>query len=258
LSRTLKLTIAYDGTAYVGWQRQTEGTSIQGLLEAALAEIEGRGVDLAAASRTDAGVHALAQVASTRLSHPMDPPTVVRALNARLPDDVRVVGSEMAADTFHARFDAVSKTYRYRLLSGGIPNPFERRYAWWVPMALDDGKMARAARSLEGTHDFSAFRSSGSPVQTTVRTITRSEVRRVDACEPLAGEMAGTASLVTIELTGTGFLRHMVRAIAGTLVEVGSGRRPPEKVADLLRGAGRPAAGPTAPPQGLFLVSVDY
>ena len=243
--RTLKLTLAYDGRRFVGWQRQREGDSIQGRLEAALARFEGAPVIVHGAGRTDAGVHALGQVASVRLTAAHDPATLVRGLNAQLPDDIRVLTVEEQGDGFHARFSARSKTYRYQIRNAPIASPFERAYVWHLaePLALE--AMARAAAVLVGTHDFAAFRSAGSDVSTTVRTVTRSVWREA-------------AGLLTYEISGDGFLRHMVRAVVGTLVDIGRGWRPPEDVAALLQGGTRAQAGATAPPHGLFLVGVDY
>jgi tRNA pseudouridine38-40 synthase len=243
--RTLKLTLAYDGTRFVGWQRQAEGESIQGLLEEALARLEGAPVSVAGAGRTDAGVHAEGQVATATVLFPHDPAVVLRALNAQLPPDVRVVAAEDAPAGFHARFDARSKSYRYQLANTPVMSPFLRAYAWHVPEPLDDGAMREAAAALIGTHDFAAFQSAGSDVATTIRTIARSE-------------LASRGHLLVYEVSGSGFLRHMVRAIAGTLVEVGRGWRAPGDVRALLEGGSRSRAGATAPAHGLVLVKVEY
>ena len=255
LTRTLKLTISYDGTRLVGWQRQAEGVSVQGLLEEALARFEGAPVAVHGAGRTDAGVHALGQVASVRMTseHPLD--SVGRGLNACLPPDVRVIGVQEAAEDFHARFSARSKTYRYQLCNTTTVSPFERAYVWHVPEALDVDRIRTAAHALVGTHDFAAFRSAGGDTKGTVRTITSSEV--------VSGAVGGwpdtsMGTLVVYEVSGDGFLRHMVRAIVGTLVEIGCGRRPAASIAALLAGGSRSLAGVTAPPQGLFLVRVVY
>jgi tRNA pseudouridine38-40 synthase len=257
--RTLKLTLAYDGTAYVGWQRQAAGTSIQGLLEAAIARIEGDAVTVTGAGRTDAGVHALGQVASVTVpsaSSSIACDAYVRALNASLPEDVRVRAVEEAGDGFHARFSARAKTYRYRLTRGGVASPFESRYAWHVTHPLDVSAMRAALEACRGEHDFAAFQSTGTPVRDTVRTMLAARITEAPA--PTLQVVEQSAPLLILELTGTGFLRHMVRAIAGTLVEIGRGRWPPSEMAAILASRDRARAGPTAPPQGLFLVSVDY
>ena len=243
--RNLKLTLAYDGTRLVGWQRQAEGDSVQGLLEDALARFEGAPVIVHGAGRTDAGVHALGQVASAQVTCTHDLATLVRALNAQLPEDVRVLAIEEASRDFHARFSARSKTYRYQIRHGAIADPFERMYVWHMPERLNVDGMREAASVLVGTHDFAAFQSSGSPTRDSVRTVTCS------AIEDMSGRL-------TYEISGDGFLRHMVRAIVGTLVEIGRGFREPASMASVLRGSARADAGATAPPQGLFLVRVDY
>ena len=262
--RTLKLTISYDGTRFVGWQRQAEGVSIQGLLEEALARFEGAPVTVHGAGRTDAGVHALGQVASVRMTsaHPVD--AVARGLNACLPPDVRVIEAEEAASDFHARFSARSKTYRYLLRNASVVSPFERAWVWHVPEALDVDAMRAAAGELVGTHDFAAFRSTGSDTRETIRTITRSDfVMDVgptlpgSAREPRPARL-DNGTLLVYEISGDGILRHMVRAIVGTLVEIGLGRRATASMAALLAGGTRAQAGATAPPHGLFLVRVVY
>ncbi len=244
--RTLKLTVAYDGTRFVGWQRQAEGVSIQGVLEDALARFEGAPVGVHGAGRTDAGVHALGQVASVELTAAHDTATLVRALNAQLPEDVRVLRIDEVPAAFHARFTARSKTYRYQIRNAPIADPFQRAYEWHIPEPLDLAAMRRAAEALVGEHDFAAFQSVGTEMSSTVRTVTRAElVDREDG-------------RIAFEVAGNGFLRHMVRAMAGTLVEVGRGRRRPETLPELLAARRRADAGATAPPQGLFLVSVEY
>jgi tRNA pseudouridine38-40 synthase len=256
---TFKITLAYDGTDFVGWQRQASGISVQGLLENALRELDGRDVAVAGAGRTDAGAHALGQVAGFSLERAIAADAVLRALNARLPDSVRVLAAQEANDTFHPRFDARAKRYRYRIWNGPVGSPFERRYAWHIHEPLDVDAMAAAARMVEGRHDFAAFQASGGATKTTERTILESAIVRSAIGDRSAITRSAIAdSLVTYDVSGTGFLRHMVRAIAGTLVEIGRGRQRPEWMAEVIASADRGAAGPTAPAHGLFLVAVDY
>lgn len=257
---TFRVTVAYDGTDFVGWQRQTSGTSVQGLLEDALRALDGRAVAVAGAGRTDAGVHALAQVAAFTLERSLQPDAVVRALNARLPDAVRVLTADEVPHSFNPRLDARAKTYRYRISNADMLSPFERHYAWHLPGVLDVEAMRHAAPGLEGTHDFAAFQSAGTDVATTVRevvlsTITTESTGLHGAAD---GKEFGGGVLITYEVTGTGFLRHMVRAIVGSLVEIGRGRRPVEWLAHVLESRDRTKAGPTAPAHGLFLVGVAY
>jgi tRNA pseudouridine38-40 synthase len=251
--RTLKLTVAYEGTRFVGWQRQAKGESIQGLLEEALARIEGGPVSVQGAGRTDAGVHAQGQVASVRVACLHDAATLTRAVNAQLPGDVRVLSIDEAEDGFHARFSARSKQYRYQIERRPIASPFDRAYAWHLPEPLNLEAMRASASALVGTHDFAAFHSAGSETRSTIRTVARSELTP-------GGPVGEThaSPLLVYEITGDGFLRHMVRTIVGTLVEVGRGRRTPESVASLLLGGARQDAGRTAPAHGLFLVRVVY
>jgi tRNA pseudouridine38-40 synthase len=247
--RTLKLTLSYDGTRLVGWQRQAEGESVQGVLEDALARFEGGPVTVHGAGRTDAGVHALGQVASVEVAFAHDAATLARALNANLPEDVRVLSVEEAPPGFHARFSARSKSYRYCIRNGAVASPFERAYVWHVPQPLDVGAMQQAASRLLGRHDFSTFRSIGTDVPDAVRTLHTSAVTSAPGDE---------GSLLTYDVSGDGFLRHMVRAIVGTLVEVGRGWRDPAQMDALLQARDRARAGATAPPHGLFLVRVEY
>lgn len=257
--RVLKLTLAYDGTAYVGWQRQAEGTSIQGLLETILADIDGAPVAVAGAGRTDAGVHALGQVASASVRTALDVETLRRAMNARLPLDVRVLAVDECPAGFHARFSARGKRYRYLMATGPVISPFASRYVWHVPGRLDRAAMQQAAATLVGTHDFGAFQSAGSSVPHAVRTLGEAVVSEVTGTppSPLGGDVAPGGCLIALEVEADGFLRHMVRAIAGTLADVGGGRRDPDLRA-LLDSADRASSGPTAPAHGLWLVRVLY
>lgn len=250
-----RLTLAYDGTAFVGWQRQAAGASVQALVEDALARLDGRAVTVISAGRTDAGVHALGQVASFTLVREIAPRALVRALNFHLPPDVRVLAASAVEPAFHARFDARTKLYRYQIWNGTAVPPMWRRYVWQVPIPLDVAAMDAAASRLVGRHDFAVFQSAGTEVADTHREIRASRVFArppEDDLEPAAG------TLLRYEVEGDGFLRHMVRAIAGTLVEVGRGRRAPMWMSALLESRDRAAAGRTAPPEGLCLVRVTY
>src|SRR5829696_1269473 len=248
MNRSLKLTLQYEGTEYVGWQWQATGISIQGLLEDALRPIEGAHVDVFGAGRTDAGVHALAQVASIVLTVPIETGPLARALNAVLPADVRVVDVEAAASGFHARFSAIGKVYEYRIVNAATISPFVRRFAWHVVPPLDVAAMRQASDFLIGEHDFAAFQGAGAVVKSTKRTIHRLDWR----------EGGGNDVPLVMRVEGSGFLRHMVRTIAGTLVQVGLGRWPAGRVREILDSRSRSSAGTTAPASGLFLVRVLY
>ncbi len=243
--RTLKLVIEYDGFDYHGWQVQVHAGTIQGVLEAALEKILGEPIRVNGAGRTDAKVHALGQVASLRC--PADIPTTAlqRALNALLPRDIVVHEVRDVPADFHARFSARGKVYAYRILNRPARAALRWRYAWHLPHTLDVPSMALAGLCLQGTHDFASFQATGSEVRTTERTLTVLTVARV-------------ADEIVITCTANGFLRHMVRNIVGTLVEVGRGARPPTDLKRILDGRDRRLAGATAPPQGLCLMQVLY
>jgi tRNA pseudouridine38-40 synthase len=254
---TFKIIVAYDGGRFVGWQRQANGMSVQGLLEDALRELDEDDVAVAGAGRTDAGVHALGQVASFTLRRDISAGVLGRALNSRMPDDVRIVSADEVPASFHARFGARTKTYRYRIWNADLLNPFEREYAWFVRGTLAVDSMEAAARSLQGRHDFAAFQAASGTQRTTEREVFSSHVfAHADSRSP--GLRPSPACVITYELTGNGFLRHMVRTIAGSLVDVGSGRRSPEWLSSVVASRDRTQAGPTAPAHGLFLVRVDY
>ncbi|MQA31597.1 MAG: tRNA pseudouridine(38-40) synthase TruA [Luteitalea sp.] len=255
-----RVTLAYDGAGFVGWQRQASGDSLQGLLELALSELDQRPVPVVGAGRTDAGVHALGQVASFSLHRIIDGPKLVRALNARLPPAIRILDAAEVPAGFHARFLARTKTYRYRLWNTGVLNPFERAYAWHVPApGLDVVAMAAAASLVEGRHDFASFQSVGTSVRSTERVVFSSRiVTASDAGATATGDASGRAALITYQVRGDGFLHHMVRTIVGTLVEIGRGKCGPAWMSEVIAARDRAAAGPTAPPQGLFLVGVEY
>jgi tRNA pseudouridine38-40 synthase len=248
-SRVLKLTLAYEGTDYVGWQRQPDGISIQGLLEDALRPIEGADVNVHGAGRTDAGVHALGQVASFKLNvATLDPVTLARALNAVLPLDVRILRCEEAPADFHARFSATGKCYEYRIVNGPVASPFLRRYVWHIIPRLDLDAIRSASAALVGRHDFASFQGAGTVVVSSERT-----VRRLDWLDS-----GGPETPLVMQIEGDGFLRHMVRNIAGTLVEIGLGRWSAAEIERILQSRDRSQSGTTAPPSGLFLARVLY
>jgi tRNA pseudouridine38-40 synthase len=256
VARTLKLTIAYEGTDFAGWQRQAGARTVQAVLEDALAPIEKRTVTVIGAGRTDAGVHAAAQAASVVLESPIARDDLLRALNATLPTDVRVLAIDQAPDGFSARHDAKRKTYRYAIWSGVAPAPSLRRSVWHVPQPIDLAAMSQAASMLIGEHDFAAFQATGSDVKTTVRRLLTSTVYDVDLTQLVA--VAPGDRLLRYEVTGTGFLRHMVRNIVGTLADVGRGRLQVPQVSEILASRDRSQAGATAPAQGLVLWKVEY
>ena len=244
--RTLKITVSYDGSDFVGWQRQGRGTSVQGLIEEALAKIDGAPVTLHGAGRTDSGVHAIGQVASARIVSPLDDRRIARALNAHLPETIRITDVSTVPDDFHARFSALAKTYEYRIWNGRTVPPFVRQYTWHIIEPLDMAAMEAASAAIPGEHDFAAFRSARSLNHTTVREITSASWR------------TGEGGTLVFAISGKGFLRYMVRSLVGTVVEIGRGQRPTDDVARLLAVPDRSRAGRTAPARGLFLMKVDY
>jgi tRNA pseudouridine38-40 synthase len=243
--RTLKLVLEYDGFDYCGWQVQPDVPTLQRVLEQALGKILGEDIRVNGAGRTDAKVHALGQVASFQCTSQIPGEALLRALNSILPKDVAVHAVQEAPPDFHARFSARGKVYAYRILNRPVRSPLRLRYVWYVSQWLDVPAMMLAGAALQGTHDFSAFQAAGSEVQTTARTLTGLTVRR-DGDE------------VIVQCTANGFLRHMVRNIVGTLVEVGRGARSPADVKRILEARDRRLAGVTAPPQGLYLLEVLY
>lgn len=247
--RTFKLTLAYDGTNYSGWQIQPGRVTLQETLERALERITGEAIRVTASGRTDAGVHALGQVVSFRSETHLEADVLQKALNAELPRDVAVLAAALAAADFHATGHAVRKRYEYRLDDGPIPDVFERHYAWHCRWPLDAAAMHRAAQAFVGTHDFSSFETHGSPRETSIRTVFLLGVER---------GQGGGGDQLTLEIEADGFLYNMVRTIVGTLVEVGRGTQGEAWPAEVLAARRRQAAGQTAPPQGLFLVRVEY
>jgi tRNA pseudouridine38-40 synthase len=243
--RNIRLILSYDGTDFHGWQRQPDLRTVQQTLEEVLGELTGVVPTCHASGRTDAGVHALGQVVHflTASRHP--PEVFVRGGNALLPADVRVLAAEEVPQAFHATLDARSKRYRYVIDNGRLADPFRRRYAWHVFHRLDVEAMHRAAQALRGRHDFRSFETNWPNRTSSVRTIFDVGVAR-------------EGDVVTVEVEADGFLYNMVRSIAGTLVLVGAGKRPGAWVAEALAAESRAEAGPTAPPQGLFLLHVRY
>lgn len=243
----LRLTIDYEGTAYQGWQVQPDQPTVQAVLERAFATALRESVRVRGAGRTDAGVHACGQVAAVRVVRiPPDLGRLRKSLNALTPDDVAVREIVVVDDTFDPRRDAQSRVYEYRVLTTPAPSPFWRRYAWHVVSPLDVGAMDAAVRLLEGEHDFAAFRAADAePVRSTVRRVLASRVR-------------AEGPLVVFRIEATAFLKHMVRNIMGTLIEVGRGERPPQALGEVLASRDRTRAGATAPAHGLTLVEVRY
>lgn len=243
--RKFKVTLAYDGSEYHGWQVQEGEASVQETVEKVLGEILGHEVRVAASGRTDAGVHAFGQVVSFEFASAIPEEGLLKAMNSKLPPDISVREVCEVGPDFHARYRATAKTYLYFVDTAEIMSPFLVRYALHLPGDLDVGAMDRAARMLQGEHDFRSFMGSGSKVRTTKRRILESRV-------------FSKGSQVFFFIRGSGFLRHMVRNIVGTLILVGRGKMAPEEMARVLGLKDRTKAGPTAPPQGLYLVSVEY
>jgi tRNA pseudouridine38-40 synthase len=246
--RRIRIVLSYDGTDYHGWQVQPGLSTVQAVVEQVVAEIEGSPVNVMASGRTDAGVHALAQVASFDLANPIPVPNLRKAMNRLLPRDVRVLTAEETRPDFHPRYDARAKTYEYRIWRGEIVPPFVRRYVHHHPYPLDTSSMVAAAPVLEGTHDFTAFAAADE------RDALGLSKTRTIYCSRVELD----AERLLYRVRGSGFLKHMVRNIAGVLLEVGKGNLSIEGVrARLEPGCGIPP-GPTAPAQGLFLVGVEY
>ncbi len=244
--RNFRLTLAYDGTDFRGWQTQPGLRTVQETLERALARLTGaERVRVNASGRTDTGVHAVGQVVNFKSDTKLDPPVLLRAVNAHLPEDVVVREAAAAPDDFDANRDAVRKRYRYVIHDGDVPDLFRRRYCHHTKYRLDADAMSRAATALIGTHDFRCFETEWPNRASSVRTITHLSVTR-------------DGDWVTLDVEADGFLYNMVRAIAGTLMNVGRGFWPEEHVAQIVASGSRAEAGPTAPAKGLFLMQVTY
>ncbi|MBZ5610567.1 MAG: tRNA pseudouridine(38-40) synthase TruA [Acidobacteriia bacterium] len=246
--RRIKIQVAYDGTDYHGWQVQPDLATIQGMLEQVIGEIEGRPVQVAGSGRTDAGVHALAQVAAFTIQNPIPVENLQRAVNRLLPLDIRVTRVEEVALEFNPRYDAKAKTYEYRIFRGEICPPFERRYVYHHPYPLRLEEMLQLAPMLEGEHDFTAFAAADERDE-----LGASKVRTI-FCSRLSEE----GDRLIYRVTGSGFLKHMVRNIAGVLLEVGKGNVDRAGLVARLEPGCKIPPGPTAPPRGLFLISVEY
>lgn len=244
--QNFKLTLEYDGTAYRGWQRQAEGPTIQAEIERALGRLTGAPVTVIGAGRTDAGVHALGQTAHFHSPTRLSPETLRRGLNALLPEDIAVRECLPVPATFHARYDARGKRYRYRILHRDVRSALERNRSWFLDRPLDLEAMRRAAAHLVGRRDFKSFESSGSPRAHTVRTVTAAEWH------------IGEDGILGFEIEADGFLRGMVRNVVGTLAAVGQGRLSPGDIPRILEARDRRCAAACAPARGLFLVRVIY
>lgn len=243
--RRIRLTVAYDGTNYHGWQVQPNGITIESELTRCLEDLFQENIELIGASRTDSGVHALGNVAVFDTSARMPAEKMAYALNQRLPEDIRIRRSEEVAADWHPRHVASRKTYEYRICRGQFPLPTKRLYSLFTYHALDVGRMQEAAAYLEGEHDFKSFCQVGAQVQSTIRTIYSAEVRE-------------QGDDLVIRICGNGFLYNMIRIIAGTLLEIGQGKREPADMVRILEARDRQAAGPTAPPRGLMLIGYEF
>jgi tRNA pseudouridine38-40 synthase len=244
--KNLRMIIEYDGTGYYGWQRQLGDITIQQVLEETLQRITGEKVTLHGSSRTDAGVHALHQVAHFRTSSRIPERNLLLGLNSLIPRNIVIRDLAEVDENFHARYSAKSKRYFYRIFNSGMRAALQRNYCWCVFKPLDAGRMAEAASVLIGVHDFTAFCSAHTDVKSSVREVYDARVEREER------------SFLRFSIEANGFLRHMVRAIVGTLVDVGKGKLTPMDFRKILESRDRSRAGATAPPQGLFLAGVKY
>lgn len=248
--KRVMLTVAYDGTAYCGWQIQPGKKTIEGVLHHCISELTGEAVEVIGASRTDSGVHALGNIAVFDTNSPIPAEKFSYALNQRLPEDIRIREAKEVDQAFHPRHCESRKTYEYRIYNGPFPLPTRRLYTHFTYLPLNTELMRQGAAFLVGEHDFKSFCSADTQAKTTVRRIDSIEVREEGAAQP--------DREIVIRVTGRGFLYNMVRIIAGTLMEVGRGQMPPERVKEILEACDRQAAGPTAPACGLTLMEYEF
>jgi tRNA pseudouridine38-40 synthase len=244
MPKNFKLTVEYDGSGFHGWQRQKNDRTVQGVIEAAIATMTGQTVSLIGSGRTDAGVHALGQVASFLCETDLTAPIFEKGLNSLLPEDVVIRHCHQENESFHARFNVKSKIYQYRIINRDIPVAVSRQYCWFIRRHLDIETMRAAAGYIVGTHDFKAFEGTGSPRSSTIRQMIRAEWQNPEPDQ------------LVFSIEADGFLRYMVRNLVGTLVQVGQGHITPEDFRGILLSTDRSQAGATAPPQGLFLMEV--
>lgn len=243
--RRIMLRIAYDGTNYVGWQKQPNGIAVEEVINNALSGLTGENIEVIGASRTDSGVHAMGNVAVFDTESRIPGEKFSFALNQRLPEDIVVQESSEVDAEFHPRYAECTKTYEYRIYNATHRNPLNSRYTYFFHGELDTDRMREAAKYLVGEHDFASFCSAGAQVKTTIRTVYSIEIEEI-------------AHTITIRIRGNGFLYNMVRIISGTLIQVGTGAIRPQDMKDIVNACDREAAGPTAPAQGLTLVRIDY
>ena len=244
--KNFKITIEYDGTSYHGWQRQQNEHTIQGEIEKALLTMTGKKTVLTASGRTDAGVHALGQVANFHCNTDLSSQAFQNGLNSLTRDDIVIISCDIVDESFHSRFDTKSKTYNYRILNRDLPAAINRQYAWFIKKKLDLDAMRLAVKHIIGTHDFKAFEGTGSPRSHTTRRVFKAEI----------SEQGN--GLIVFKIKADGFLRFMVRNIVGTLVDVGLGKITSDDFKEILLSKDRSTAGATAPPNGLFLIQVKY
>ena len=247
--RTIKFTVAYDGSAYSGWQFQPGRTTVQGTIEKAILAVTQNETRVTASGRTDAGVHAFGQVAACKVTTRLDDHDLCRAINCSMPFDIRIRALVTTHDAFHPIRESTGKRYRYVVQDGGLPDVFSRSHCWFVPRPLDLDAMRAAAARLIGKHDFASMQTSGAPRLSTVRTIRDITIERES--RPLSEQLV-------FEVAADGFLYNMVRNIVGTLAVVGQGRAQPEWIDEVMASKKRTAAGPAAPAHGLFLLEVYY